>query len=118
MMRTQLILSTALSLFVSFGLAACSSDPSSDTCRLHPEDCAGGAGALCDEDNDCGFGLNCCTDDNNCGGGMCTQECDKDADCPVDMLCEHDMCFYACDSDRDCAEEMSCEHGKTVCEYD
>jgi len=89
----------------------------SDECRLHPEDCNGGAGSYCDDHDDCGPSLFCCEEDNNCGGGMCTADCRDDRDCPGDMLCEHDMCFYACDDDRDCAEGMSCEHDRTVCEY-
>lgn len=92
-------------------------DVSSDQCRLHPEDCHGGAGELCHDDGDCGAGLFCCTDDNNCGGGMCTAACHDDHDCPADMLCEHDMCFYHCNSDADCAATMSCEHNNTICEY-
>lgn len=92
-------------------------DLASDECRLHPEDCDGGAGAFCDDDRDCEVPLFCCEEDKNCGGGMCTADCRDDRDCPIGMLCEHDMCFYACDGDRDCADGMSCEHGKTICEY-
>lgn len=92
-------------------------DLSSDHCRFHPEDCDGGAGALCDDDHDCADQLFCCEEDANCGGGMCTASCDDDYDCPYDMLCEHHMCFYACDRDEDCAEEMKCEHKNTVCEW-
>lgn len=90
----------------------------SDECRLEPERCDGGAGALCRGDRDCADPLFCCEDNGNCGGGMCTADCRDDFDCPGGMRCEHDMCFYACDNDRDCAPQMSCEHGNTVCEYD
>jgi len=89
----------------------------SNTCRLRPDLCSGGAGSFCDRDDDCALSLFCCTEKANCGGGMCTAQCDGDRDCPASMLCEHNMCFYACESDRDCAEDMSCEHGNTVCEY-
>lgn len=91
---------------------------SSDLCRLEPENCNGGAGALCDDDRDCISSLHCCRDNPNCGEGMCTVKCDDDRDCPYDMLSEHHLCFYRCESDRDCAPEMSCEHGNTICEYE
>lgn len=98
--------------------AGCQSDEvSSDRCRLDPESCPGGSGALCRRDSDCIGGLFCCRDNDNCGGGMCTLDCRDDRDCPADMACEHAACFYLCDSDRDCAEGMSCEHGKTICEW-
>jgi hypothetical protein len=90
---------------------------SSDICRLDPQSCDGASGTLCDDERDCNPGLICCTENSNCAGGMCTRECDRDEDCPLDMLCEHSVCFYMCDSDRDCAEGMSCEHGKTICEW-
>ena len=41
---------------------------------------------------------------DNCGGGMCTLRCDRDLDCPEDMLCEHETCFFGCASDEDCAD--------------
>ncbi len=90
---------------------------SSDTCRLDPQHCTGGAGTRCDDDRQCHGGLFCCQEKTNCGGGMCTLSCVGDLDCPGDMLCEHDKCFYRCADDRDCAAGMTCEHGKTICEY-
>jgi len=99
-------------------LVACGDgEASSDTCRLQPELCSGGAGTLCDRDDDCNADLFCCREKGNCGGGMCTLRCRDGRDCPLDMLCEHEMCFYACETDRDCADGMRCEHGHTVCEY-
>jgi hypothetical protein len=92
-------------------------DQASDDCRLHPEDCEGGAGSLCHDDGDCNDALFCCEDNDNCGDGMCTADCHDDRDCPASMLCEHNLCFYACDDDRDCADGMTCEHDRTVCEY-
>jgi hypothetical protein len=90
---------------------------SSDTCRLDPRSCYGGAGTLCRGDYDCNAGLFCCRDRSNCNGGMCTIRCGSDRDCPSDMRCEHSMCFYACAHDTDCAPGMYCEHGHTICEW-
>lgn len=97
--------------------AHCSDPVSSDLCRLDPQNCMGGAGTRCDDDQQCNFELYCCREKSNCGGGMCTIACHDDLDCPDDMLCEHDKCFYRCADDQDCAPGMSCEHGKTICEY-
>lgn len=112
-MRTSMIL-----ILLIVVAAGCRNEISSEECRLEPESCSGGAGAFCEEDQDCSPELACCTDNDNCGDGMCTATCSVDEDCPVDMRCEHDLCFYACESDDDCAPEMSCEHNNTVCEWD
>lgn len=88
-----------------------------DQCRFNPESCGGGPGGACDRDSDCAQGLDCCEDDGNCGDGMCTTSCDRDGDCPFNMLCQHGLCFFACGADADCADGMSCEHGNTVCEW-
>ncbi len=114
----RVVLLVMVCLFsLSIGCDDDDDDISSDTCRLEPQFCRGGAGGLCIDDRDCSTGLFCCDDDNNCGDGMCTVECKDNHDCPWDMLCEHKMCFYKCQSDKDCAREMSCEHGETICEY-
>lgn len=106
----------AVAAWLATALACAPVGPGSDRCRFEPERCGGGFGGFCDDDRDCGYGLECCEADH-CGGGTCTAECRSDGDCPADMRCEHDVCLYACDDDRDCAPGMSCEHGETVCEW-
>ncbi|MCA9672395.1 MAG: hypothetical protein KC503_42670 [Myxococcales bacterium] len=111
------LITLAVALAACFGSAHCGDVISSDTCRLEPQLCGGGAGTICNDDRDCNGGLICCTAKSNCAGGMCTLACKDDRDCPADMACEHDVCFYRCETDRDCAPGMTCEHGNTICEY-
>lgn len=93
--------------------------PPGADCRYNPNCNAagglGGVGAYCDHDNQCVSG-HCCEKDE-CDGGMCTQGCNKDKDCPADMLCEHNECFWVCDHDSDCADGQNCVHGNRVCEW-
>jgi len=103
---------TCLAAFAAF-LAACG--PTQD-CRFDPAGCGGDVGGNCIDDRDCAEGF-CCQESANCGGGMCTYDCESDADCPDFMACEHDVCFFRCDDDLDCAEGQGCEHGNTVCEW-
>lgn len=78
--------------------------------------CGDDVGGVCSVDDDCADGF--CCQDKNCAG-MCTFECDGDADCPEDMACEHGVCFFRCESDEDCTQEgFTCEHDNTVCEAD
>lgn len=69
---------------------------------------------LCTADAECESG-ECCTTEN-CGGGMCTQTCAVDDDCPLGTLCEHQVCFASCSSDAECPNAWLCTHMATICE--
>lgn len=69
---------------------------------------------LCTADAECESG-ECCTT-ANCGGGMCTQTCAADDDCPLGTLCEHQVCFASCSSDAECPHAWLCTHMATICE--
>ena len=86
-----------------------------DRCRFEPDECPGGIGGFCDDDDECQTDF--CCDLRECDGGMCTFRCDEHDDCPGDMRCEHGVCFLECDDNDDCANGMTCAHGHKVCEW-
>jgi Cys-rich repeat protein len=61
-------------------------------------------GAACASDGDCA--QRCLIDDRHFPGGMCTQACTRNADCPGGSVClaeEGGRCVVACAADADCA---------------
>lgn len=117
-LSTWLSLGLCVGVFLSVTCGPPLPPPGTD-CRHNPNCNAaggiGGIGAYCDVNSQCASG-HCC-EKNECDGGMCTQSCKKDDDCPVDMLCEHDECFWICDHDSDCAPGQNCAHDNRVCEW-
>lgn len=85
-------------------------------CRSNPRDCDFEIGGFCQVDDDCNDGV-CCRDDD-CDGGMCTYLCDRNGDCPPEMLCDSGHCFFTCNRDGDCGAGQECKEDDTVCQYD
>jgi hypothetical protein len=60
-------------------------------------------GARCDDSSECDD--RCLLPEDGWPGGLCTQSCDDDTDCPDEAACvdDDDVCLYTCDEAADCA---------------
>lgn len=73
-------------------------------------------GGSCTASGGCAGGSSCLTD-SMYPGGMCTVDCDTQADCPGGSVCVQESggtCLLACRSAGDCRDGYGCEDKSTV----